>query len=150
MDNFFHKDYFYRLILCAKKLSASSQPAIRGYWDFKRINSTGDDDVSIYSGTMKPHVLRENKDFNTKARPSSAFPLPVSSYRQPPPPPPPPHQPLSMGKSGSAVSVIGLSISTSFSVSEPFSTSPRLEVYTTRNNFKRICSCKGRCSILYR
>ena len=37
-----------------------------------------------------------------------------------------------MGKSGSAVSVIGLSISTSFSVSEPFSTSPQLQVYTTR------------------
>ena len=130
-----------------KKLSASSQPAIRGYWDFKRINSTGDDDVSIYSGTVKLHVLRKNIDFNTKARLSSAFPLSFSSYRQPPPP----HRPLSMAKSGSAVSVIGLSISTSFSVSEPFSTSPQLQVYTTRNNiFKRICSCKGRCSILYR
>ena len=115
MDSFSHKDYFYRLILCAKKLSASSQPAIRGYWDFKRINSTGDDDVSIYSGTVKQHVSRKTKDFNTKARPSSASPLPISCYRQNPPPPP--HRPLSMGKSGSAVSVIGLSISTSFSVS---------------------------------
>ena len=85
MDSFSHKDYFYRLILCAKKLSASSQPAISWYWDFKRINSTGDDDVSIYSGTVKPHVLRKNKDFNTKARLSSAFPLSVSSYRQPNP-----------------------------------------------------------------
>ena len=55
-----------------------------------------------FTGTVKPHVLRENKDCLI-VRQDSLQPPHFQSLAIGSPPPPPPHRPLSMSKSGYAV-----------------------------------------------